>query len=92
MRYLLPASLLAKVKNMNAYTYLKTHSRADIRALCRAAKIQEAYFAQLALHPDRKSRRRPSPALALRLVRASGGEMTLRELRPDLADLIEAAA
>lgn len=61
-------------------------ARADDRAkanAARAAGTKVVYLEQIA-----KGLRRPSPALCGRLLRAIP-ELTLRDLRPDLADLCD---
>jgi hypothetical protein len=77
---------------MDVRTYLCTVSRQHARVVCKRAGTTYDYLTQLAKRPGEPSYRRPSLALARRLAEASDGAMTVRELRPDLAALLDEAA
>jgi len=64
---------------MDAQNYLKTHGRAAAEKVAQLAGTKYIYLCQIA-----SGHRKPSPKLAKALVRASGGEMTLESLRPDI--------
>jgi len=64
---------------MDAARFYKTHDRDEIENVCRKAKIKFSYFKQVALGNGRFSAK-----AALRLAKASSGEMTKEELRPDV--------
>lgn len=64
---------------MDALTFLKQSGKAVAEQVAKAAGSNYVYFSQIAY-----GHRRPSPELARRLVDASGGQLTLAGLRPDL--------
>jgi len=64
---------------MDALTFLKKVGKSGAEKVARDAGSNYVYFSQIAY-----GHRRPSPELARRLVDASGGELSLSELRPDL--------
>ena len=64
---------------MDAKTFYQTTDMETIEAVCKAAGTNLAYFRQIAY-----GHRKPSPHLALRLERASGGVMRRHDLRPDI--------
>jgi len=64
---------------MDVRTFWLTQSKEAIKRLAHGAGTTVGYVEQLA---GRWSR--PSPALAQKLVEASGGVLTLHELRPDI--------
>lgn len=68
---------------MDAYTFIEKHGKPAAEALAHKAGTKYVYFYQIAC-----GHRKPSPALAKALVEASGGELTLTELRPDIYDAI----
>lgn len=64
---------------MDAYTYIEKHGKPAAEALAAKAGTKYIYFYQIAT-----GHRKPSPSLAKALVEASGGELTLTDLRPDI--------
>lgn len=64
---------------MNAHEYHIEHDRADIDEMCAAAGTNYAYWRQIAY-----GHRKPSWQMAQRLAKASGGRLTVRDLRPDI--------
>lgn len=66
---------------VNAREYHDTHDKAAIEEMCAAAGTNYAYWRQIAY-----GHRKPSWQMAQRLAKASGGQLTVRELRPDIHD------
>jgi DNA-binding transcriptional regulator YdaS (Cro superfamily) len=64
---------------MDLNTYLSRHSTADLRQLAGRAGTQLIYLRHVSA-----GHRRMSADLAIRLEWASAGQLTARELRPDL--------
>ncbi len=64
---------------MDALTFLKTAGKSEAERVAIAAGSNYVYFSQIAY-----GHRRASPDLARKLVKESGGQMTLAKLRPDL--------
>ena len=72
---------------MDAKTFIEKHGRDRAEAVAKRAKTNMAYLGQIA-----GGHRKPSPHLAKRLVAASGGELTLVDLRPDIYSDVGQAA
>ena len=64
---------------MNLQTFFKKHSTTDIQAIAEQAGTSVAY-----LRNCKYGQRQMSADLAIWLEYATGGELTARELRPDL--------
>ena len=64
---------------MKLKDYLEGLTDPERRAFAKACGTTTNYLCQLKI-----KHRTPSPRLCLRLVRASGGVLTLEELRPDV--------
>lgn len=71
---------------MTPNEYFKSRTKAEIEAVCEKAGIKYSWFRQIAY-----SEEKPSLKASIRLVKASGGAMTLEEIRPDAFDVAEAS-
>lgn len=71
---------------MELKTFLKSKGRHYRRALSDCLGISNFYLGQVAL-----GRRRPSETLAIAIEHATGGEVTLADLRPDMAEQLSKA-
>lgn len=70
---------------MTLREYLDTLKRGGIKEFAEIVGITDVYLAQLAARQDG---REPSPELCVRIERASGGQVTRRELVPERWKLI----
>jgi hypothetical protein len=72
---------------MNARQFLDEYGTAEARRVAEAAGTKLIYIQQIA-----GNHRTPSPEMAYALVKASGNRMTMRCLRPDLAEMFAESA
>lgn len=63
---------------MDAKTFYLNTPKDELERVVKAAGIKMAYFRQIAY-----GHRKPSPEVTHKLVRFSGGAMTVEKLRPD---------